>query len=550
MRYSLIVLEGRVTVNVDSARQNLASTFVNAFVNAGFGQDKLMTAAEEGNSWIYKNKDHGMLSAAASLGAILLWDVEMGLTQIDKYLYSTDDQIKAGALLGIGIVNCGVRSESDPAMALLSEFVEDTNVTLRLSCLLGLGLAYVGAAREDVLELVLPTVTDAGLSMQLSAMAALALGMVFVGTCHGDLTSSILQTLMERDEAALKDPYAKFMAVALALLYLGRQDAADATLETLKVIEHPLAKQAMTLVKACSFAATGTVLKIQEMLHTCNDHLDKEDDTFQAFATLGIAIIAMGEEIGSQMALRTLNHLMHYGEPMIRRAVPLALGLLCASNPLVSVLDTLSKYSHDNDQDVALNAIFAMGLVGAGTNNSRLAQMFRQLASYYYKEPNGLFMVRIAQGLLHMGKGTISINPFHSNRILLSQVGTAGLIACLTSFLDAKNLVLDKAHWLLYLLVPAMYPRFLITLTPPADAPAELKPHSTSVRVGQAVDTVGQAGRPKTITGFQTHNTPVLLGHAERAELATDEFVSMSPILEGFVILKKNPEWVDESKDK
>jgi hypothetical protein len=29
--------------NVDSARNNLASTFVNAFVNAAFGQDKLMT---------------------------------------------------------------------------------------------------------------------------------------------------------------------------------------------------------------------------------------------------------------------------------------------------------------------------------------------------------------------------------------------------------------------------------------------------------------------------------------------------------------------------
>ena len=30
---------------MDSARQNLASTFVNAFVNAGFGHDKLVTAA-------------------------------------------------------------------------------------------------------------------------------------------------------------------------------------------------------------------------------------------------------------------------------------------------------------------------------------------------------------------------------------------------------------------------------------------------------------------------------------------------------------------------
>jgi 26S proteasome regulatory subunit N1 len=45
--------------NVDSARANLAGTFVNAFVNAGFGNDKLMVDAEEGNSWVYKNKDHG-----------------------------------------------------------------------------------------------------------------------------------------------------------------------------------------------------------------------------------------------------------------------------------------------------------------------------------------------------------------------------------------------------------------------------------------------------------------------------------------------------------
>ena len=53
---------------VDSARANLASTFVNAFVNLGFGADKLMLP--EGNKWLYKNKEHGMTSAAASLGAL------------------------------------------------------------------------------------------------------------------------------------------------------------------------------------------------------------------------------------------------------------------------------------------------------------------------------------------------------------------------------------------------------------------------------------------------------------------------------------------------
>ena len=59
----------------------------------------------EGNAWLYKNKDHGMMSAAASLGTILLWNGEEGLTQIDKFLYSSEDYIKAGAVLAVGIVS-------------------------------------------------------------------------------------------------------------------------------------------------------------------------------------------------------------------------------------------------------------------------------------------------------------------------------------------------------------------------------------------------------------------------------------------------------------
>ena len=50
----------------------------------------------------------------------------------------------------------------------------------------------------------------------------------------------------------------------------------------------------------------------------------------------------------------------------------------------------------------------------------------------------------------------------------------------------------------------------------------KMRPLPVPVRVGQAVDVVGQAGKPKTITGFQTHTTPVLLSQGERAELATE----------------------------
>lgn len=78
-----------------------------------------------------------MLSATASLGLILLWDVDGGLTQIDKYLYSSEDFIKAGALLACGIVNSGVRNECDPALALLSDYVMHTTSIMRIGAIVG-----------------------------------------------------------------------------------------------------------------------------------------------------------------------------------------------------------------------------------------------------------------------------------------------------------------------------------------------------------------------------------------------------------------------------
>ncbi|CAA7271241.1 unnamed protein product [Cyclocybe aegerita] len=52
----------------------------------------------------------------------------------------------------------------------------------------------------------------------------------------------------------------------------------------------------------------------------------------------------------------------------------------------------------------------------------------------------------------------------------------------------------------------------------------------------------------RTISGFQTHQSPVRLGTTERAELATEEFIPFSHVLEGFVILQKNAGWETEDK--
>ncbi|KAK9286671.1 hypothetical protein L1049_015072 [Liquidambar formosana] len=269
--------------SVDSARQNLADTFVNAFLNAAFCQDKLMTVQSESSSggssgnWIFKNKEHGKTSAAASLGMILLWDIDAGLAQIDKYFHSNDNHVIAGALLGVGIVNCGIKSDCDPALALLADYVDKEDSSIRIGAILGLGLAYAGAQNEQV-----------------------------------------------------------------------------------------------------------------------------------------------------------------------------------------NVVDALSRLSHDTDSEVAMAAIMSLGLIGAGTNNARIAGLLRNLSSYYYGDASLLFFVRIAQGLVHLGKGLLTLNPYHSERFLLSPTALAGIITLLHACLDMKAIILGKYHYVLYFLVLAMqvYPQF------------------------------------------------------------------------------------------
>ncbi|KAF7293666.1 26S proteasome regulatory subunit RPN1 [Mycena indigotica] len=107
----------------------------------------------------------------------------------------------------------------------------------------------------------------------------------------------------------------------------------------------------------------------------------------------------------------------------------LPIGLNNVSNPQRPILNSLSKYSHDTIFAIALNAILATGLVGTGINNARLAQMLRQLAGYYYKEPECLFTVRIAQGLVHVGQGTIGLDLFYSDRSIMSRPAVTSLLA-------------------------------------------------------------------------------------------------------------------------
>ncbi len=112
-----------------------------------------------------------------------------------------------------------------------------------------------------------------------------------------------------------------------------------------QVIKHPIASYLEVVLTTCAYAGTANVLEIQKLVQTLSEHIKDEDvpeeekkdeakkdepkkeeakdgeesgketsmkGRVQEVAVLGVALIAQGEEVASQMALRALDHALQY----------------------------------------------------------------------------------------------------------------------------------------------------------------------------------------------------------------------------------------------
>lgn len=131
------------------------------------------------------------------------------------------------------------------------------------------------------MESLAPFVYDSSNTLELSAIAALNLGLIFVGTCNEEVAQAIFQTVMERDAAQLEKPFARYYALALGLLFLGKQDTAEATLLATGAISGNFGLFIANTVEACAYAGTGNVLKVQKFLHICAEHKEAKDALHQ-----------------------------------------------------------------------------------------------------------------------------------------------------------------------------------------------------------------------------------------------------------------------------
>ena len=525
---------------IESSKINMAYSIASAFINAGFGTEVLLSKKD--SDWIYKNKEQGIQCLLSGIGLINIWDYLEGPNKVYELAgkKETDIYKRTGRNIGLGVCLCGIHDENDVAVAVLLDELSDKNLDVKISAVFGLGLAAAGSQNKQLHEILNGVLEDFSYGFEMSAFVSLALGLIFIGSSDEDVFTDLFSILMSRNEGGkakiFESPFFVIYILGMGLLCLGKQKDNDFMIDTLVALEEfskDMKDYMKTMLISFSYAGSGNVSKVQELMQIIAKSSEEINPKVQAIAVIGCSLIAIGEEVGMEMLSRSFNNFLQFGDINTKKAVSLAIALLNLSNPKVQVIDSLTKFCYDTDRTVAMNAIFSMGLVSSGSNHSRVGGLLRSLAGYYADEANPLFMVRIAQGLLYMGKGLITLDPVHSHKLLINKRSLAGILITLFSFTETEALICGKHQFLLYSLALAMKPKLVMTVD------EHLKPKDVSLMIGQAIDIVGQTGNPRTISGFQIHTSPAVINTGERCEINGEDFKSYSDVLEGIVIVKE-----------
>lgn len=128
----------------------------------------------------------------------------------------------------------------------------------------------------------------------------------------------------------MESPFLVLYVLGMGLILLGLQKDADLMIEATQLDEFPVEMRLYikTLLTACAYAGSGNVSKVQEMQHLIAKTKDEINPKVQSIAVIAISLIALGEEIGTEMVIRAYNHFLQYGDTSVRRAVPLAISLV------------------------------------------------------------------------------------------------------------------------------------------------------------------------------------------------------------------------------
>ena len=328
-----------------------ATVFANAIAHAGTGVD---TFLRDNLDWLAKATNWAKFSATAGLGVIHRGSLAKSRSLVSPYLPSApggsspSPYSEGGALYALGLIHInhghGVRQ------FLLDSLRGSQHEVVQHGACLGLGIAGLGSedaeAFEDVKNILYMDSAVAGEG------AGLALGLLFAGTGTDRAAEMLAYAHDTQHEKIIRG-----LAVGLAVVNYGREEAAETTIEAMTRDSDPILRYGGMFTIGLAFRGTANNGAIQKLLHYAVS--DVSDDVRRsAVMNLGFVLAAAPEQCPRIVALLAESY-----NPHVRYGAAMAVGIAAAGTGLRDAVALLEPMLRDSVDFVQQGALVAMALV-------------------------------------------------------------------------------------------------------------------------------------------------------------------------------------------
>ncbi|EZF75686.1 hypothetical protein H105_02870 [Trichophyton soudanense CBS 452.61] len=402
-----------------------AVTCANAFMHAGTTHDKFF---RDNLDWLGKAVNWSKFTATAALGVIHRGNLTQGQKLLAPYLpkesmagvgNSGSVYSQGGSLYAFGLIYAN--HEGWAVDHIREHFNKATEEVVQHGGALGLGVAAMGTGDEGIYA-DLNKVLNADLALNGEAVG-LAMGLVMLGT--GNMKA--LEDMIQYAHLTQHEKIIRGLAMGMALIMYGRQEAADELIHGLLGDPDPTLRYGGIMAIALAYCGTGSNKAVRKLLHVAVS--DVSDDVRRA-AVMSLGFILFRKH---QSVPRMVELLSESYNPHVRYGAAMALGISCAGTGLDEAIDLLEPMLKDPTDFVRQGALIALSMVLVQQNEAMnpkvgtIRTAMQKVIADRHEDAMAKFGCALALGIIDAGgrNCTISLQTQSGNLNMPGVVGMA-----------------------------------------------------------------------------------------------------------------------------
>jgi 26S proteasome regulatory subunit N2 len=322
-----------------------------AIMNAGTTVD---TFWRDNVEWVGQAQNWAKFTATASCGVIHKGHIDQSLKVLEPYLpkpgVEGSPYQEGGALYALGLIHCGHGQDKTDYLVSALESAASNDIKQHGACL-GLGLSAMATGNQALYERLRDVVfLDNAVAGE---AASLAIGLVMLGTANGEA----LQEMIAYAHETKHEKIIRGIAMGVALMVYGREEAADTLIEQLLRDKDPILRYGGMYAIALAYVGSSNNSAIRKLLHVAVS--DVSDDVRRAAVTsLGFVLCNQPEQVP-----RIVSLLAESFNPHVRYGSCMAVGIACAGTGHQEALELLEPLLKDKVDYVRQSAMIAISMV-------------------------------------------------------------------------------------------------------------------------------------------------------------------------------------------